>query len=67
VESKTKRPMADHEFVAMHAILKQAGSADYGQMTTHAVHWQRYGLRAFVNFQFHLIARVDNSTLAGSA
>ena len=62
-ETKTKRPMQDDEFVAMHEMLKKVGDAvDDGRMTSYAVCWQRYGLRALVNFQFHLIARVDDST-----
>ena len=55
--------MQDDEFVAMHEILKKVGDAvDDGRTTSYAVCWQRYGLRALVNFQFHLIARVDDST-----
>ena len=62
-ETKTKRPMQDDEFVAMHEMLKKVGDAvDDGRTTSYAVCWQRYGLRALVNFQFHLIARVDDST-----
>lgn len=62
--TKTKRPMQDDEFVAMHEILKKMGDAvdDAGRTTSYAASWQRYGLRALVNFQFHLIARVDDST-----
>ncbi|KAI2492284.1 hypothetical protein MHU86_22256 [Fragilaria crotonensis] len=59
-ESKTKRPMVGAEFVAMHDILKKGAAS--GRTTTHATYWQRYGIGAMVNFQFHLIARVDDST-----
>jgi hypothetical protein len=60
-ESKTKRPMVGDKFVAMHDVLKKMGAAS-GQTTTHASYWQRYGISALVNFQFHMIARVDDST-----
>jgi hypothetical protein len=61
--SKTKRPISGDEFVAMHEVLKNVGvGADGVRSNSHAVYWQRYGLRALVNFQFHLIARVDDST-----
>ena len=54
--------MVDDEFVAMHDLLKRMGITDAGRTTVHASHWQRYGIGALVNFQFHLIARVDDST-----
>ena len=60
-ESKTKRPMVGDKFVAMHDVLKKMGAAS-GRTTTHASYWQRYGISALVNFQFHMIARVDDST-----
>jgi hypothetical protein len=60
-ESKTKRPMVGDEFIAMHDVLKKMGAAS-GRTTTHASYWQRYGISALVNFQFHMIARVDDST-----
>ena len=60
-ESKTKRPMIGDKFVAMHDVSKKMGVAS-GQTTTHASYWQRYGIIALVNFQFHMIACVDYST-----
>jgi hypothetical protein len=32
------------------------------QTTMHASMWKRYGISAMVNFQFHLIARMNDST-----
>ena len=32
------------------------------QTTMHASMWKRYGISAMVNFQLHLIARIDDST-----
>jgi len=55
--------MLGHEFVVMHNLLNQnvlsAGRRSEG---AHDVFWKRYGISAMTNFQFHLIARVDNST-----
>jgi hypothetical protein len=55
--------MLGHEFVVIHNLLNQnvllAGRRSKG---AHDVFWKRYGISAMVNFQFHLIARVDDST-----
>ena len=62
-DSQTRRPMLGLEFVVMHNLLNQnvlsAGRRSEG---AHDVFWKRYGISAMVNFQFHLIARVDDST-----
>lgn len=63
VDSQTRRPMLGQEFVVMHDLLNRnvlsAGQRGEG---AHDVFWKRYGISAMVNFQFHLIARVDDST-----
>jgi hypothetical protein len=63
VDSQTQQPMLGQEFVVMHDLLKRnvlsAGRRGEG---AHDVFWKRYGISAMVNFQFHLIARVDDST-----
>jgi hypothetical protein len=71
VDLQTQRPMLGHEFVVMHNLLDQnvlsAGRRSEG---AHDVFWKRYGLSvvtnfqlsAMTNFQFHLIACVDDST-----
>ena len=63
VDSQTRRPMRSQEFVAMHDLLNRnvlsAGRRGDG---AHDVFWKRYGISAMTNFQFHLIARVDDST-----
>ena len=63
VDSQTRRPMLGHEFVVMHNLLNQnillAGRRSEG---AHDVFWERYVISAMMNFQFHLIARVDDST-----
>ena len=60
-KSMTRRPMVGKEFQNMHKILREAGGDDE-RTTTHASLWKRYGISAMVNFQFHLIARIDDST-----
>jgi hypothetical protein len=56
VQSQARRAILDHEFVAMHVLLNEYGRNSGG------VCWKRYGISAMVNFQFHLIARVDDSS-----
>jgi hypothetical protein len=60
---QTQHPMLGHEFVVMHNLLNQnvllAGQRSEGARD---VFWKRYGISALVNFQFHLIACVDDST-----
>ena len=45
----------------MHNILREANS-NGERTTTPASSWKRYGISAMVNFQLHLIARIDDST-----
>ena len=59
----TQRPMLGHEFVVMHNHLNQnVSSAGQRRKGAHDVFWKRYGISAMTNFQFHLIAHVDDST-----
>ena len=53
VLSKVKRPLTDDEFGQMQKILQNHNRNNYI--------W-RYGLYALANFQFHLIARIDDTT-----
>ncbi|KAI2511670.1 hypothetical protein MHU86_2736 [Fragilaria crotonensis] len=63
VDSQTRRPMLGQEFVAMHDLLnRNVLSAGRRSNNAHDVFWKRYGILAMTNFQFHLIARVDDST-----
>ena len=57
-ESKTRHPMSNTEFDALHGILKRVGETDVG----HSGAWKWYGIAALVNLQFHLIARIDDMT-----
>jgi hypothetical protein len=59
-KSMTRHPMVGKEFQNMHKILRKAGGSGK-RTTTHASLWKRYGISAMVNFQFHLIARIDDS------
>jgi hypothetical protein len=62
VDSQTQCPMLGHEFVVMHNLLNQnVLSAGQRSKGAHNV-FERYGISAMVNFQFHLIACVDDST-----
>ena len=62
-KSRTRRAMIDHEFTDLHDILSRADNdGDGGRTTKHASYWKRYGISAIVKFQFHLMARIDDST-----
>ena len=55
--------MLGQEFVVMHDLLNgNVLSVGWRGEGAHDVFWKRYGILAMVNFQFHLIARVDDST-----
>jgi hypothetical protein len=55
--------MLGHEYVVMYNLLNQnILSAGQRSEDAHDVFWKWYGISAMVNFQFHLIARVDDST-----
>ena len=49
---RTRRPLKASGFTLMHSVLRENVGNDV---------W-RYGMRALVNFQFHLIARIDDAT-----
>ena len=61
-KSQVRRPMVGKEFESMHKLLLEAGNDDRRTTTSHASSWKRYGISAIVNFQFHMIARIDDST-----
>ena len=63
VDSQTKRPMLGQEFVVMHDLLhRNVLSAGRRSDNAHGVSWKRSGILAMTKFQFHLMARVDDST-----
>ena len=63
-ESKTRRPMNGAEFEALHDILNRFEHLSVGndKEGSHGETWKQYGITALVNFQFYLIARIDDST-----
>ena len=61
-ESQTRRPMQGQEFVAMHRILNMAATAGSHGEDSHTYCWKRFGVAAIAKYQFHMIARVDDST-----
>jgi hypothetical protein len=56
--SQTRRPMQESEFRRLHEIFKTAG----GRMLSRKALIWKYGMPALMNFQFHLIARIDDTT-----
>jgi len=52
-ESHTRRPMTEREFCVLHDVLKQGNVGNDI--------W-RYGMAALINYQFHMIARIDDTT-----
>jgi hypothetical protein len=61
-KSQVRRPMVGKEFESMPKLLLEAGNDDRRTTTSHASSWKRYGICAIVNFQFHMIIRIDDST-----
>ena len=63
-KSRTRRAMIDQDFTNLHDFLSRADNDDdgAGRTTRHASYWKRYGTSAIVKFQFHLMARIDDST-----
>ena len=61
-KSRVRRPMIGKEFESMHKLLRE--SDNDRRTTAHASSWKRYGISAIVNFQFHMISRIDDSTQA---
>jgi hypothetical protein len=49
--SQTRRPMSGREFHLLHGILKASNDTVW-----------RHGITCLINFQFHLIARIDDTT-----
>jgi hypothetical protein len=67
-DSKTRRPMQETEFRRLHEIFKSSPHAERDRdqqqqqnNTSTSIIW-RYGMPALINFQFHLIARIDDTT-----
>lgn len=54
-ESQTRRPMTENEFRGLHKVFKSYGAPHS------SVIW-KYGMPAIMNFQFHMIARIDDTT-----
>ena len=52
VASQTRRPMTEREFRMLHTILRDPKNIPM---------W-RYGMSAMINFQFHVIGRIDDTT-----
>ena len=57
-DSQTRRPMLEVEFRRLHEIFK---STVHAHNTNTSRIW-KYGMPALINFQFHLIARIDDTT-----
>jgi hypothetical protein len=62
VDSQTQRPMLVMNLLLCITFRIKKISAGRRSKGAHAVFWKGYGISAMTNFQFHLIARVDNST-----
>jgi hypothetical protein len=58
-DSKSRRPMLETEFRRLHEIFKSSTQCNHNSSTAQV--W-KYGMPALINFQFHLIARIDNTT-----
>jgi hypothetical protein len=54
-ESKTRRPMEEREFRRLHEVFKTFGGS-------HSSGIWKLGMPALINFQFHMIARIDDTT-----
>ena len=53
--SQTRRPMIASEFRRLHEVFKTFGGP-------HSSGIWKYGMPALINFQFHMIARIDDTT-----
>ncbi|KAI2497781.1 hypothetical protein MHU86_16723 [Fragilaria crotonensis] len=53
--SQTRRPMVENEFRRLHEVFKTFGGP-------HSSAIWKYGMPALMNFQFHMIARIDDTT-----
>ncbi len=56
--SQTRRPMQEAEFRRLHEIFKTVGGAS---LSGRSLVW-KCGMPALMDFQFHLIARIDDTT-----
>lgn len=54
-ESQTRRPMQEKEFKRLHEVFKSYGGS-------HSSSIWKFGMPALINFQFHMIARIDDTT-----
>jgi hypothetical protein len=54
VAPQSRRSMTEQEFRLLHSVLRKYG-------TDNDIIW-RFGVPALVNYQFHLIARIDDAT-----
>jgi hypothetical protein len=55
-ESQTRRPMQEIEFCRLHEVFKSSSG------TTNSSNIWKFGMPALINFQFHMIARIDDTT-----
>jgi len=55
-ESCVRRPMSETEFELLHTVLRQEASGGGSWVI-----W-RFGMPALINLQFHMIARIDDTT-----
>jgi len=55
-ESQTRRPMQEIEFRQLHEVFKSSSGT-----TNSSIIW-KFGMPALINFQFHMIARIDDTT-----
>jgi hypothetical protein len=53
--SQTRRPMVETEFRRLHEVFKSFGGP-------HSSGIWKFGMPALINFQFHMIARIDDTT-----
>jgi hypothetical protein len=54
-DSQMQRPMTEKEFKRLHEIFKSYGGS-------HSLSIWKFGMPALVNFQFHMIGRIDDTT-----
>jgi hypothetical protein len=62
VKSQARRNILGQEFDALHKCLNQHDGRRRNGNQGGCVCWKRYGILAMVNFQFRLIACVDDAT-----
>jgi hypothetical protein len=62
VKSQTQRPILGQELIVLHELLSQHDGRRRNGNQGGCVCWKRCDILAMVNFQFHLIPRVDDTT-----